>query len=135
MSPGLMVDDAYYILLSKALAKRKGLPNHQFSDHGVAAVVSSMLFSACFLSLVFRIAPDFPENVWLLKGISIAAMLGTRRADVCVVPATSDRAPNLAASAATSPHAHAGLRLLLATSSMMSSVLSCSTKLAAVDRD
>jgi hypothetical protein len=71
---GLMVDDAWYLLLAKSLAEGTGyrlissattpiLPNY---PPGFPAI----------LSLVFRAIPDFPQNVWLLKSVSIAAMMG-----------------------------------------------------------
>ena len=71
---GLMVDDAWYVLLAKSLAEGSGyrlissaatpiLPNY---PPGFPAV----------LSLVFRVSSEFPQNVWLLKSVSIAAMMG-----------------------------------------------------------
>jgi hypothetical protein len=72
---GLMVDDAYYILLGKALAEGKG---YRIISSGATAMLP--LYPPGFplvLSPIFRIAPDFPGNVWLLKSISIAAMFAT----------------------------------------------------------
>lgn len=72
---GLYVDDAWYVLLAKALAAGQpyALPNAPspgilpFYPPGFPWV----------LSWVFRIAPAFPANLWLLKSVSIAAMLAT----------------------------------------------------------
>ena len=70
---GLMVDDAWYILLAKSLADGSGY-----------ALISSPLEAIlplyppglpAVLSLVFRIRPEFPDNVALLKTVSIVAML------------------------------------------------------------
>jgi len=71
---GLVVDDAWYVLLGQSLA-----------DGGRFALVSSAaapilpsvppIFPA-ILAAVFAIVPSFPDNVWLLKSVSIAAMLG-----------------------------------------------------------
>src|SRR6188508_2409944 len=71
---GMFVDDAWYVLLAKAIA----------TGHGFTAINSPTpgilpLFPPGFpalLALVFRIAPDFPQNLWLLKSVLIAAMMG-----------------------------------------------------------
>ena len=71
---GLMVDDGWYILLAKSLAQGTG---YRMISSPTPDVVP--LYPAGFpalLSLVFRISPDFPQNVWLLKCVSIAAMFG-----------------------------------------------------------
>jgi hypothetical protein len=71
---GMVIDDAWYVLLAKALADGRGY-------WLVNAPLDRILpgyppgFPA-LLSLVFRFRPDFPDNVWLLKSVSIAAMLG-----------------------------------------------------------
>ncbi len=72
---GMMVDDAYYILLAKALATGEG---YRLISSGTTAILP--LYPPGFpfiLSAIFRVAPDFPENVWLLKSLSISAMLAT----------------------------------------------------------
>ena len=71
---GMVVDDAWYVMLAKALAEGRGY-------WLVNAPVDGILpgyppgFPA-LLSLVFWFRPDFPDNLWLLKSVSIAAMLG-----------------------------------------------------------
>ena len=71
---GLMVDDAWYMLFAKALAEGEGY-------RVISSATTSILplyppgFPA-ILSFVFRISPQFPQNVWLLKSVSIAAMCG-----------------------------------------------------------
>lgn len=70
---GLMVDDAYYILLAKALAEGNG---YRVVSSGTTPILP--LYPPGFpllLSLLFQIDPRFPENVWLLKSLSIAAMV------------------------------------------------------------
>jgi hypothetical protein len=70
---GLAVDDAWYVLLAKALATGQGYtlinaptPNLMpFYPPGFPFL----------LSLVFRIAPNFPANLPLLKAVSVIAML------------------------------------------------------------
>ena len=71
---GLMVDDAWYVLLAKALAEGQG---YRIISSAVAQILPG--YPPGFpgiLSLVFRVNPRFPENVWLLKSVSIAAMMG-----------------------------------------------------------
>lgn len=71
---GLMVDDAWYVLLAKALAEGRG-----FRLISSATIPIQPLYPPGFpaiLSLVFRISPEFPHNVWLLKSVSVAAMMG-----------------------------------------------------------
>jgi hypothetical protein len=71
---GLMLNDAWYVLLAKSLASGQGYQvinsptpgMHPLYPPGFPAV----------LSLIFRIAPNFPQNLYLLKGVSMLAMLG-----------------------------------------------------------
>lgn len=71
---GMIVDDAWYVMLGRALAEGRGywLVNAPF-DHILPGYPPGF---PALLSLVFRLRPDFPGNVWLLKSVSIAAMLG-----------------------------------------------------------
>lgn len=71
---GLMVDDAFYVLLAKALAEGEG---YRLINSGTTAMLP--LYPPGFpaiLSFAFHVAPRFPQNVWLLKSVSIAAMMG-----------------------------------------------------------
>ncbi len=71
---GLFVDDAWYVLLAKSLA----------TGHGYSLLNSPSpdilpLYPPAFpfiLSLVYRIAPSFPENIQWLKAVSVVAMMG-----------------------------------------------------------
>lgn len=71
---GLFVDDGWYIMLAKAMA----------TGHGYTLINSSSpdilpLYPPGFpflLSLLYRLSPQFPENLWLFKSLSIAALLG-----------------------------------------------------------
>jgi hypothetical protein len=71
---GMMVDDAWYVLLGKALAEGRG---YWLINSPVAGILPGYPpgFPA-LLSLVFRVQPGFPGNLFLLKSVSIAAMLG-----------------------------------------------------------
>ena len=70
---GMMVDDGWYVMLAKALARREGywLVNAPF-EHILP------LYPPAFpglLSLIFQAGTEFPDNVWLLKSVSMVAML------------------------------------------------------------
>lgn len=71
---GLMVDDAWYVLLGRALARGEGYRLVSSAATAILPVVPPGF--PAMLSLVFRVRPEFPENVLLLKSVSIAAMLG-----------------------------------------------------------
>ena len=73
-SVGMMLDDAWYIMLGKALAQGDG---YRLINSPVPDILP--MYPPGFpalLSLAFRVNPSFPHNLWLLKSISIAAMLG-----------------------------------------------------------
>lgn len=71
---GTYVDDAWYVLLAKALATGQGYTLINSPSPGILP-----LYPPAFpwlLSLVYRLAPQFPQNVWLLKSVSLVATLG-----------------------------------------------------------
>ena len=72
---GMYVDDAWYILLGKAIATGKGYAMINSPTPGLLPPLYPPAFPF-LLSLVFRIAPDFPQNVFLLKMVSVLAMIG-----------------------------------------------------------
>jgi hypothetical protein len=70
---GLFVDDGWYILLAKSLATGQGYSLINSPNSGILP-----LYPPAFpflLSLVYRISPNFPDNVWLLKSVSVVAMM------------------------------------------------------------
>ena len=71
---GLVVDDAWYVMLGSALAEGRG---YQLINAPVDGILPGYPpgFPA-ILSIVFRVVPQFPQNVWLLKSFSVLAMLG-----------------------------------------------------------
>ncbi len=71
---GMVVDDAWYILLGRALARGEGYSLVNSPIPGI--LPPNPPGFAAILSLVFRAAPSFPENVLLLKAVSVAAMMG-----------------------------------------------------------
>lgn len=72
---GLFKDDAWYLLLAKSLATGQGyrLTNFPF-DAGIAIYPPAFPW---LLSLFYRLLPEFPQNLWLLKSVSIIALLVT----------------------------------------------------------
>jgi hypothetical protein len=73
---GLYVDDAWYVLLAKALATGQGYTLINAPTPGIFFTVYPPAHP-WVLSWVFRIAPRFPENVWLIKSVAIVAMIFT----------------------------------------------------------
>lgn len=69
-----MVDDAWYVLLAKSLAEGSGY--RLISSAATPILPNYPPGFPALLSLVFRVSSEFPENVWLLKSVSIAAMMG-----------------------------------------------------------
>lgn len=72
---GIFVDDAWYAVLAKALATGQGYTLISSPTAGMLPLYPPAY--PFFLSLAYRLAPNFPENLWLLKVVSIAAMMGT----------------------------------------------------------
>jgi hypothetical protein len=71
---GLMVDDAWYITLAKALASGDG---YRLISSATAAIVPVVPPGfPLVLAPIFVVSPQFPDNVLLLKAVSIAAMFG-----------------------------------------------------------
>jgi hypothetical protein len=71
---GLLFDDAWYIVLGKALAGGEGF---RMISSSVAPIMPTVPpgFPA-LLAIVFAIAPSYPDNLVLLKTVSIVAMAG-----------------------------------------------------------
>lgn len=71
---GLFVDDAWYVLLAKSLATGQG---YQLINSPLPGVLPIYPPGFPFLlSVAYRIFPQFPDNVWLLKSVSVVAMAG-----------------------------------------------------------
>lgn len=95
---GLVGDDAWYILLAKSLAEGQGF---SLLSSPIPGVLPSYPPGFPFLlSLVFRVAPQFPENVWLLKAVSVAAMCGTGAVTYRYLSRSRQLEPQLARGAA-----------------------------------
>src|SRR5262245_12699179 len=72
---GMFMDDAWYVLLAKAIATGHGYTLINSPTPGILPLYPP--FFPLLLSLVFKLSSQFPQNVWLLKAISILAMLLT----------------------------------------------------------
>src|SRR6266545_6236958 len=66
---GLVVDDGLYVMLAKALATRQGYMLVNSPSSGILPLYPPLF--PWLLSLAYRLAPQFPDNVWLLKSVSI----------------------------------------------------------------
>ena len=71
---GLVVDDAWYVLLAKALATGDGYTLINSPTPGITPFYPPGF--PALLAIFYRMSPVFPDNVWLLKSVSIAAMIG-----------------------------------------------------------
>lgn len=71
---GMIVDDAWYVMLARALATGEGYRLINSPSPGIQPSFPPGF--PALLSIFYRLSPDFPDNVWLLKSVSIAAMLG-----------------------------------------------------------
>lgn len=71
---GLFVDDAWYALLAKSLATGQGYQLINSPSPGIMPVYPPVY--SFLVSLAFRLWPSFPDNVLLLKSVSVLAMLG-----------------------------------------------------------
>ncbi|HEV2862613.1 MAG TPA: hypothetical protein VGX48_16485 [Pyrinomonadaceae bacterium] len=126
---GAFVDDAWYVLLAKALASGHGFTVVNSPSPGITPIYPPAF--PALLSLVFRAAPAFPENVWLLKSVSVAAVFAAAALARYYLARFHGARPALA-------HAVALLTLLtpafvfLATSTVMSECFFTLVQLAAV---
>ncbi len=72
---GLYTDDAWYVLLGKALATGHGFTLINSPSPGIFPSLYPPAYPF-LLSLIWRLNPQFPQNVWMLKSVSIIAMAG-----------------------------------------------------------
>src|SRR5262245_9076851 len=71
---GLYVDDAWYVLLGQAMATGQGYRLTNSPSPGILPFYPPGY--PFLLSLVFRLAPQFPQNFLFLKSVSCLAMFG-----------------------------------------------------------
>jgi hypothetical protein len=70
---GLLSDDSWYVLLAQALATGQGYTLINSPTPGILPLYPPGF--PFLLSLVYRLYPQFPENLWLLKSVSIVSMM------------------------------------------------------------
>lgn len=70
---GLMGDDGWYLVLAKSLAVGEGYQLINSPSPGILPIYPPLF--PLLISIVWRIWPVFPQNIYLLKSVSIAAML------------------------------------------------------------
>lgn len=70
---GMMLDDAWYLVLAKSLATGQGYTLVNSPTPGIMPIYPPAF--PFLLSLLYRLFPQFPENLWLLKSLSVVAML------------------------------------------------------------
>jgi len=114
---GMMVDDAWYMLLAKALAEGKGY--RLISSPSGAILPNYPPGFPAVLSPAFWLVPEFPDNIWLLKSISIFAMGGVGGLTYLYLHRCRDLARDLSACAAIAV-AMTPAFVFLATSTVMS---------------
>ena len=127
---GLIGDDAWYMVLAKAISEGSGPRLISSAGTEFLSNVYPPGFPA-ILSLVFLISPQFPENVVLLKGISIAAMIGAGALTYRYVVQHRSLPPSLAMAITVATVATPAL-VFLATSTMMSEAVFLFIQLLAV---
>src|SRR5262245_19343515 len=72
---GLLGDDAWYALLGRTLARGDGFQQPNTPTPGVLPYLPPGF--PLLLAPLWYIAPEFPANVFVLKALSVAAMLAT----------------------------------------------------------
>lgn len=126
---GLMVDDAWYVVLAKALAAGDG-----FRLISSTATPIQPLYPPGFpalLSVFIYLSPQYPQNLLLLKAISIAAMLGVGALTYVYLHAHREMSKEMAFLAAIAVTITPAF-VFLATSTVMSECVFTLCQLAAV---
>lgn len=114
---GMTVDDSWYVMLAKALATGQGYTLINSPSPGILPLYPPAF--SFVLSLVFRLAPEFPQNLWLLKMVSILAMLGVGIVTYRYFVRERELPPSLAFGIAVATTLSPGL-VFMATSTVMS---------------
>jgi hypothetical protein len=125
---GLVVDDAWYIVLAQALASGSGYRLISSAADPILPAVPPGF--AAVLAPLWLFQPQFPSNVMLLKTVSVAAMLGLAALTYAYI-ATVLRERGVALAAAIATLLLPSL-VFLATSTVMPECLFAAVQLAAV---
>jgi hypothetical protein len=124
---GEFKDDGWYVVLARSLASGQGYNMINLPQH--SGLYFYPPFFPLLLSLLYRLSPEFPGNVFLLKSLSVASMfvLGVLVFQFFNRP---DRLPRLLAYLAAFATVAAPSFVFLATSSVMSECLFASLSFA-----
>jgi hypothetical protein len=117
---GMMLDDAWYLVLAKSLATGQGYTLINSPTPGIVPIYPPAF--PFLLSLLYRLSPQFPENLWLLKSLSVVAMLVTGWAIYSYLTRERRQPPMLALGIAAATVFCPSL-VFLATSAVMSECL------------
>jgi len=113
---GLMVDDAWYILLAQSLASGEGYRLISSATVPILPVVPPGF--PALLSPLFILSPSFPANLLLLKAVSVAAMAGVGVATY-IYATECRRVPSTMATAVAAATVLTPSLVFLATSTVM----------------
>ncbi len=114
---GLIVDDAWYVLLAKAIATGQGYTLINSPTPGITPFYSPGY--PALLSLFYRLSPNFPNSIYLLKSVSIAAMMGAGALTYLYFTRSRDLSPWTSLGLATATTIYPAI-VFLATSALMS---------------
>ncbi len=126
---GLMIDDAWYVVLAKALASGEGYRLISSATVPIQPAVPPGF--PALLAAVFTVAPSFPANLLLLKLISVLAMAGAGAATYYYLVAVRHVEPWLATAVAVATVLTPAL-VFLATSTLMAEAAFTLAQLSAV---
>jgi hypothetical protein len=127
---GLIGDDAWYVVLAKAIAEGDGPRLIGSAGLHVLSPVYPPGFPA-LLSLIFLVSPAYPGNLLLLKGVSVTAMIGAGVLTYRYARRCRGCSPAIAAAVAFGTVITPSL-VFLATSTLMSEAVFLFVELAAV---
>lgn len=117
---GMMLDDAWYLVLAKSLATGQGYTLINSPTPGIVPIYPPAF--PFLLSLLYRLFPQFPENLWLLKSLSVIAMMVAGWAIYSYLTRERQQSPLLALGIAAASVFSPSL-VFLATSAVMSECL------------
>lgn len=126
---GIIGDDAWYALLGRTLARGEGFQQANSPTPGLLPYLPPGF--PLLLAPLWLIAPAFPANIAVLKGLSIAAMLGAAGLTYAWARTRDEWSPELALLVAVGVALVPSL-VFIATSTLMSEAVFLAVQLATV---
>lgn len=126
---GLVVDDAWYVMLAKALATGQGYTLINSPTPGIRPFYAPGW--PALLAIFYKLAPNFPDNIWVFKTVSMVAMLGAGYVAFRYFNQERDVPTYVAFALALAMTIYPAL-VFLATSTVMSECVFTLTQLAAI---